>query len=107
MVCGTLSGCGAARGYSSAHQSWPDDYCYAALQADAHMFRPRDDGAWGFLHQVGVVGDIPFSILADTAALPVVLTPSFIDAWEAETDAMREQATGRRRVDQTLLAGEP
>jgi uncharacterized protein YceK len=101
-----LSGCGAMSGYLESSQAWPDGYCYAALRADARLGASSEEEGLGTLRQVGVVADLPFSILADTAALPVVLAPSFIEAWKA-MDPMREQATGQRLAEQSSLAGTP
>jgi uncharacterized protein YceK len=74
-----LGGCGIHRGYltQSSERIWPDSYYYAALRADARQWQAVDARDTGWAARAAAQGlilaDLPASILADTATLPVLL----------------------------------
>lgn len=83
LLCSVIScGCGIRAGYfaSDPALTWPDSYYYAAVRADARQWQAVNDSgasvASATASQSAILADLPFSVIADTAVLPVLLWPS-------------------------------
>jgi uncharacterized protein YceK len=96
LALSAFCGCGIHAGYvaNDAARTWPDSYYYGALRADARQWQAVRDSDASLPARTAkesvILADLPLSIIADTATLPVLIGTSAAQAISGAGDAPAE-----------------